>query len=405
MAGRLTDVRVVVGVGGGIAAYKAVELVRALQREGATVRVAMTQAAQEFVGPLTFEALTRHAVLTNVLGLAADRSIEHVEWGHWAQVLVVAPATADLLAKMAAGLAGDAVSCLHVCTAAPTVVAPAMEPLMWGHRMTARNVKTLQDVSGVTVVPPEDGPLASGRSGVGRLANVEAIVDAVAARLRPADFHGVRVLVTAGPTQEPLDPVRFISNRSSGKMGVALAQAAHSRGASVTLVHGPLTVALPNGVSAVPVTTALSMLDALEAQLPHADVLLMAAAVGDFRPKTVASQKIKKGLEKESLTLVANPDLLMSTKALNPACVRVGFAAETQHVEQYAAEKLKRKGLRLMVANDVSQKDAGFQVDTNRVTLLDGKRVQRLPLMSKLDTAHAILDRVLGLLPRNRKPR
>lgn len=395
MAGRLDGVRVVVGVGGGIAAYKAVELVRALQTEGAAVRVAMTPAAQKFVGPLTFEALTRHNVMTDVMALAADKSIEHVEWGHWAQVLVVAPATADVLARMAAGLAHDPVGCLFVCTAARTVVAPAMEPLMWQHPITQKNLATLVATQRVTVVPPEDGPLASGRSGVGRLAAPQAIVDAVAQGTRPRDLGGVEVLVTAGPTQEPLDPVRFISNRSSGKMGVALAQAALSRGANVTLVYGPLQVDIPAGVQPVPVTTALDMMAALQTHLPRAQLLLMAAAVSDFRPQKVASQKIKKGLDKESLALVANPDLLQTTRDLNPSCVRVGFAAETQHVERNAAEKLKRKGLRLIVANDVSQNDAGFQVDTNRITLLDGKTVERLPLQSKLDAAHAVLDRVL----------
>jgi phosphopantothenoylcysteine decarboxylase/phosphopantothenate--cysteine ligase len=400
MTGRLLDRRVVVGVGGGIAAFRAVDLVRALQREGASVRVAMTPAATQFVGPLTFEALTRHPVLTDVLALAKDGSIEHVEWGHWAELLVIAPATADLLARMAAGQAGDAVTILNVCSGGARVLCPAMEPLMWSNPLTQRNLATLASLPGTNVVPPEEGALASGRTGMGRLAAVETVLDAVVGALSPRDFHGVRVLVTAGPTQEPLDPVRFLSNRSTGKMGVALARAALQRGAQVTLIHGPLQVPVPTGMETHAVTTALSMLEALRTQLISADVLIMAAAVSDYRPAHVASHKLKKGAAEEPLALVANPDLLMTTQAINPRCFRVGFAAETQQVESHAAEKLARKGLQLMVANDVSAADAGFGADTNRVILMDGKSTQPLPLMDKTRVAHAILDRVASMRSR-----
>jgi phosphopantothenoylcysteine decarboxylase/phosphopantothenate--cysteine ligase len=398
MEGALKNRRVVVAVGGGIAAYKAVELVRALQRDGAQVRVAMTPAATSFVGPLTLEALTRHAVLTQVLGLADDSSIEHVEWGHWAELLVVAPATADLLARMAAGMANDAVTAMALCVRGARVLCPAMEPGMWDHPATRRNLATLE-AHGARVVPPDAGPLASGRSGVGRLATTDAMVAACRAALRPQDLAGRHVLVTAGPTREHLDPVRFLSNPSTGKMGLALAAAALERGATVTVVHGPIPRPPPPGCTAVPVTSALQMLDALQNLLPHADVLLMAAAVGDWRAAEISPHKVKKGGDTQTITLVANPDLLLSTRMVNPRCVRVGFAAETQDVLKHAREKLVRKGLALLVANNVSQPDAGFQADTNRVVILDPHGgEQSVPLMSKEEVAHAIVDRVVPLL-------
>jgi phosphopantothenoylcysteine decarboxylase/phosphopantothenate--cysteine ligase len=385
--------KIVVGVAGGIAAYKAVELVRMLQGGGATVRVALTPAATSFVPPLTFQALTRHPVLVDVLSLAPDCSMDHIEWGYWADALVLAPATADLMSRLAAGRANDAVTTLGLTCRGPVVLAPAMEPRMWSHPATQHNVETLK-ARGAHVVAPGEGRLASGRSGVGRLADLERVVDAVRALLGPRDLCGRRVLCTAGPTHEPIDPVRFITNRSSGKMGLALAGAARDRGAAVTLVHGPVTAPLPAGVHLVGVTTAQEMLAALVALLPGADLLLMAAAVSDWRPENPSPEKRKKGGTSESLALVPNPDLLVATRDVNPRCVRVGFAAETSNVRAHAREKLARKGLAMIVANDVTEPGAGFGVDTNRVVCITRDKEEELPLMRKEEVAHAILDRV-----------
>ena len=397
MPGALVETQVVVALGGGIAAYKGVEVVRELQRAGARVRAAMTPAATHFVGTLTLEALTRHPVMTDVLSLAEDRSIDHVEWGHACQLLVVAPATADLLAKLAAGMAHDAVTALALSTTAPVLVCPAMEPNMWAHPATQHNVKTLVG-RGVRLVAPQLGALASGRHGVGRLAEVADIVAAARGCLQPQDLTDRHVVVTAGPTREHLDPVRFLSNPSTGRMGVALAQAAGARGARVTLVHGPLAVATPPGVNAVGVTTALQMLDALNTAMKDADVLLMSAAVSDWRAAEVAQHKVKKGAAQQNLTLVANPDLLVETQGVRPGCIRVGFAAETQDVVAHAKEKLVRKGLHMVVANDVSQPDAGFAAANNRVVLVTASGHTALPLMDKLDVAHAVLGQVVALL-------
>jgi phosphopantothenoylcysteine decarboxylase/phosphopantothenate--cysteine ligase len=400
MTGALAGRRIVLGVGGSIAAYKSVEILRALQQEGANVRVAMTAAATQFVTPLAFEALTRHAVMTDVMSLGHDRTIDHVEWGHWCELLLVAPATANVLAQLAAGTSQDALTALALCLRERRMVlCPAMEPHMWLHPLTRRNLHTLTDLVNAQVVEPEDGPLASGRSGVGRLASLDRVVAAAGKALQPQDYAGIRVLVTAGPTREPLDPVRFITNGSSGRMGVALVEAARARGAAVVLVHGPLQVPQPFGVRLRPVTTAQEMLAALEEELPHADVLIMSAAVSDWRPKHVAGHKVKKGAAEQALTLVANPDLLLATRHVNARCVRVGFAAETQDLQRNAREKLVRKGLQLVVANDVSAPGSGFGTDTNRVLLLDADGEVELPLMSKARVADAILSRVRAHIP------
>jgi phosphopantothenoylcysteine decarboxylase/phosphopantothenate--cysteine ligase len=410
--GRLDGIHVVVGVAGSVACYRAADVVRDLRGHGAVVRVAPTRAAQAFVTPLLWEALSAQPCLTTSLDVEHGR-IPHVEDAHRARVVVVAPASADLLAKMAAGFADEAILSLLLSFVGPVVVAPAMESHMWQHAATQQNVATLR-ARGVRFVGPVEGPLASGRSGVGRLAPVEAIVEAaLAAALRAdvADLVGIRAVVTAGPTVEDIDPVRSITNRSSGKMGVAVARALALRGAVVTLVHGPLKHAPPPtpGVQAVAVRSAAQMAAATFAAVDAGcDVAVLAAAVADYTPAEVAPQKLKKDAGAPSLSLVRTVDIL-ATLGARPAGpgrpLLVGFAAETSDVEQAAEAKRARKGCALVVGNDVSGAGdgvgAGFDVDTNRVFLArqPGRAPSGwLPRMAKDDVAWRIVDEVRLLL-------
>ena len=424
MSGRLDGRLVALGVTGSIAAYKSVELLRLLQAEGADVVALLSPSATRFVAPLSLEALSRHPVESDVLALLADGRIGHIVIADTADVLVVAPATAHWLGAMANGLAGDTVTATALATSAPVVVAPAMDGEMWNHPATRANVVRLRDEFGYTVIEPDSGPLASGQSGVGRLAELPRIVDAVVeavtdrpvrapdAAARPplvdapreADLAGRHVVVSAGGTAEPIDPVRFIGNRSTGKMGVALAEAALARGARVTLVAGTVSVPLPGAATVVRVETTAEMRDAVLDLVEGADVLIMAAAVADFRPRRAATTKLTRG---EGLTVELEPtdDILAGASAAarapgarQPRTILVGFAAETGSLER-AAEKLRRKGVDLLVANDVSEPGSGFGTDTNRVTILapDGPE-QALPLQSKRAAADAILDRVAAAL-------
>jgi phosphopantothenoylcysteine decarboxylase/phosphopantothenate--cysteine ligase len=388
---------ILLGVCGGIAAYKAAELCRLLVQEGATVRVIMTAGAREFISPLTFSTLTGQPALTAIFGAGSDGPLTHIDLANKADLFVVAPATANILAKLAAGLADDLLSTTALAVNCPTLVAPAMNVNMYAKAAVQENLATLKR-RGWGIIEPEEGFLACGTTGKGRLASLERIVAACRRALAPRDYQDLAVLVTAGGTKEPLDPVRYIGNYSSGKMGYALARAAWERGARVTLITAsPLPP--PPEVKVVRVQTADEMLAALEERFKGADIVLKAAAVADFRPVAQAAQKIKKG-SKKKLTLELEPtvDILASLSRMKERQILVGFAAETEDLLANARQKLQSKQLDLIVANDVTRPGAGFDSETNIVTLLfpDGGK-QQLPQLSKLEVAHRILDAVKTL--------
>lgn len=418
--GRLQGRLIGLGVTGSIAAYKAVELLRLLRAEGADVSVMLTPSATRFVGPLTFAALSNHPVETDLLELLPDERIGHIVIADAADAIVVAPATAHWLGAMAHGLAGDVVTATVLASSAPVVVAPAMDGDMWTHPATQANVARLRDGFGYAIVDPDAGPLASGQSGTGRLAELPIIVDAIVAAVadrpvraadpaarpprtspaRDVDLSGRHLVVSAGGTREAIDPVRFIGNRSTGKMGVAVVAAALDRGATVTLVAANLEVSIPTGVTVVRVESTADLRDALVRLVGDGfDALVMAAAVADFRPVQHADHKLERGA---SLTLELEPttDVLAEVARTvgAPRPVLVGFAAETGSLDR-AADKLRRKGVDLLVANDVAEPGSGFRTDTNRVSILaaDGSR-DDLPLQSKRAVADAILDRVVAAL-------
>ncbi len=396
----LAGKEIVLGISGSIAAYKAVLLLRELTARGAEVAVVMTAGAEHFVGPLTFRTLSGRPVLSNLFDPQSDEAVEHVALAERAHVFVVAPATANVLAKAAHGIADDFLTTLLLAARCPVLMAPAMDGGMWEHAAVQANVATLRE-RGVTVFEPEAGALASGLSGRGRLPEIESIVEEVERVLTPGrDLTGERVLVTAGPTREPIDPVRYLSNRSSGKMGHAVATAALRRGAEVVLISGPTALKPPPGAVYVPVQTAEEMREAALQHLGAASVVIKAAAVADYRVERPSPTKIKSGGKREglSLDLVPNPDILKELAQKKGGAFLVGFAAETNDVRAHAAEKLRAKGVDLLVANDVSQRGIGFEADDNQVVLLDrwGGTLE-LPRMTKIQVAHAILDRVLAL--------
>ena len=392
--------RVLLGVTGGIAAYKTATLARELTLAGAEVDVVLTRSAREFVGAVTFEALTGRPVYDQLV--AAGHALDHIKLPRAAHVIVVAPATADFVARAAMGRADDLITAsLLAAGDTPVLIVPSMNDRMWAHAAVQQNVARLQEI-GYHVLDPESGPLASREegSGPGRMPEPATIRAHIARLLEPASsLRGKHVVVSAGPTREPLDPVRFLSNHSSGRMGVALAEAAWRRGADVTFIAGAIAVASPVGARVVSVETTDDMADAVRAALATADVLVMAAAPADFRPEAVAGQKIKKGASAPSLVLAHTTDILRDTrKDRRPGTVVVGFALETEQLDERAREKLEKKDLDLIVANQTGE-GSGFGHDTNRVTLLgrDGSR-DALPLMAKSDVADVILDRVAGLL-------
>ncbi len=396
--------KIALAVSGGVAAYKAAELVRRLQQERLEVQVVMTRNAQEFVAPLTFAALTGQKVITQMFSDSGggpanvESAIEHIAVAQRIDLLVVAPATANTLAKLARGIADDFLTTLYLATTAPVIVAPAMNVNMWEHAATQENVEMLR-ARGVRVVEPDEGYLACGMTGAGRLAGVEAIARAVCEVLGIRhDFEGETVLVTAGPTCEDLDPVRFLTNRSSGKMGYALADAANRRGARVILISGPTALTPPSGVECIPVRTTEQMRQAVLERLAECTVVIKAAAVADYRPVTQHAQKMKRGASRLSLELEPTPDILADVAREKGERILVGFAAETEQVAEHAREKLRAKRADLMVANDVTQQAAGFDQDTNVVTLFtrDGREVA-VPRMSKFDVANRILDEILYL--------
>lgn len=392
---------VLLGVTGGIACYKSVTLARRLAQAGATVDVVLTRSAREFVGPVTFEAVTGRRV--HLALIAEGHALDHIHLARAADLVLVAPATADFLARAASGRADDLLTAILLATRAPVLLAPAMNDRMWAHPLVQRNVALLRE-TGCHIVEPDEGPLAEGEAeGPGRMPEPETLLAYAARALEPAGpLAGRHVVVTAGPTREALDPVRFLSNHSSGRQGVALAEAAWRRGARVTLVAGPLTVPLPVGPTHVPIENTRELHDAVASLLPDADVLIMAAAPSDFRPGTVAERKLKRGDGGRTIELRPNPDVLRETRALRrPACVVVGFALETDDVLANARTKLTSKDLHLIVVNDAREAGAGFGVPTNRVTILgrDGTE-ESLPLLDKREVADRILDHVERLLPR-----
>jgi phosphopantothenoylcysteine decarboxylase / phosphopantothenate---cysteine ligase len=395
--------RITLGVTGGVAAYKAAELVRRLQQDGFIVQVVMTRSAREFVTPLTFAALSGQKVITDLFAESGgeanlESAIEHIAVAQRTDLLLVAPATADVIAKFAGGIADDFLTTLHLASTAPVVIAPAMNVNMWNHPATQENLEMLR-ARGVHVVQPDEGYLACGMTGPGRLAGQEAIVAAVREVLKlKRDLEGETVLVTAGPTCEDLDPVRYITNRSSGKMGYAVAEAAARRGARVVLVSGPTSLDTPAGVERASVRTALEMHQAVREHFSAATIGIFAAAVADYRPAEPLSQKLKRSKDPLTLKLEPNPDILASVaKEKGPRLV-VGFAAETDHVAENARKKLSAKNADLIVANDVTAEGAGFDLDTNVVTLLarDGRDLA-LPKMTKREVAERILDEVVRL--------
>ena len=405
----LAGAHIVVGVAGGIAAYKAAELVRLFDKAGARVDVAMTARAQKFVGPMTFQALTRRPVFTDLFSLTEEATIGHIQLADQADLVVIAPATANALARLAAGQADDPVAAIALATRAPVLVAPSMNVNMWAHPLTRANVSRLIEVAGYRVVGPGDGFLACRWTGPGRLAEPADIVEAAAHVLSPQDLAGKRIVVTAGPTHEAIDPARFIGNRSSGKMGAALAAAAQRRGAEVTLLLGPSAITPPVGVTVVAFETAAQLEAALLSAVDGADVVIMAAAVADYRPVRPAAHKLKRGElgAKTELALVANPDLLAglgNRRGRKKLPLLVGFAAETQHVVENARAKLAAKRCDMVIANDVSEPGAGFGVDTNRVTVVDHDGAVELPAGTKAEVAHRILDRVVARMAQPNRP-
>ena len=390
---------VVLGVTGGIAVYKACELLRLLQKRGIDVFVVMTQNACRFVAPLTFETLSGHPVAVDTFDRPQTWEVEHIALAKRADLFLIAPATANIMGKMACGIADDMLSTTVMATRAPVLVAPAMNTGMWENAAVQQNVKTLR-ARGVEIVAPVSGHLACGDSGAGKLEDVAVIAERACELLfAKKDMEGLRVMVTAGPSREALDPVRYISNRSSGKMGYAIAQAAQKRGAEVTLLSGPVAIEAPQGVKLVPFTTTQDLLDRASELAQEQDLLIQAAAPADYRAKEIAPQKIKKqGGEPMTFTLVENPDVAATLgKAKRSGQVFVGFAAETNDVLAHARDKLARKNLDMIVANDVTRPGAGFDVDTNIVTLITKDGQEALPMMSKAEVAQRILDRALAL--------
>jgi phosphopantothenoylcysteine decarboxylase / phosphopantothenate---cysteine ligase len=373
--------KIAVGVGGGIAAYKAGDFVRELRRQGATVKVSMTKAAQEFITPLTMQSLSGDAVLTDYFDASQEEKFGHLHLARWADAYVVLPATADLLARITAGMANDAVTTSLLAFRGPVLLAPAMNTAMWEHPATQRNLAVLRGTPNTHFVGPASGPLADGDVGAGRLADLPDLIEGVRGLFSGAPLAGKHVLITAGPTRESMDPVRFISNPSTGKMGLAVAEVAHARGAKVTVVLGPVGEVGSVPFELVRVTTADEMLEAVMKRVEAADVFVATAAVSDWKPQTVSTHKEKKTDGPQTVTLVRTPDVLMTASAKVQANVKrpllVGFAAETHDVIGYAKAKLTRKGLDLIVANDVSAPGAGFGVETNSVTVIgaDGSTV------------------------------
>jgi phosphopantothenoylcysteine decarboxylase/phosphopantothenate--cysteine ligase len=395
MPNNIKNKNIVIGVCGGIAAYKSIELLRLLQKQGANVRVIMTHNAEAFVGPLTFEALSGRSVCTSLFEKGEDVSIKHIQWANEANAVIIAPATANIIGKLANGLADDALSTFMLAVKSPVILCPSMNTNMYENRAVQRNLDVLE-ADGYHIVEPGEGELACGTSGAGRLPEPAYIVDRLLNRLAPKDLKGKRVLVTAGPTRENIDPVRFISNPSSGRMGYAVARAAEFRGAKVVLIAGPTNLPDPVNIDVVKVQTAGDMALAVFDHMDDSDIIIKVAAVSDYRPKERAERKIKKQKDEIVLPLQKTQDILKEVGMRKKDRVLVGFAAETEDLEKNAGKKLFEKNLDIIVGNLVNQPRSGFGTDTNKVILFykDGTK-EDLPEMEKDAVAHILLDRIL----------
>jgi phosphopantothenoylcysteine decarboxylase/phosphopantothenate--cysteine ligase len=394
MLERLSNKRILLGVTGSIAAYKAGELVRRLREHGAEVRVVMTKAATEFVTPMTFQALSGNPVHQHLLDSAAEAAMGHIELARWADAILVAPASADFLARLRNGRADDLLAALCLASQVPLAVAPAMNNKMWSSSATEDNIRVLRS-RGVLIFGPDSGEQACGETGAGRMQDPMVLLAQLAEMFETGALAGLHVLVTAGPTREAIDPVRFLSNRSSGKMGYAIAAAAVEAGARVSLVSGPVHLTCPDSVQCVPVTSAEDMLSAVMARMHDVDVLIATAAVADYRPEAIQPQKIKKGAERIELVLVRNPDILSVVKERYPACYCVGFAAETENLEHNARVKLHDKGVDMVAANWVdSNSQGGFDSEDNAVRLVWREGEQELPLMPKQKLARELVAHI-----------
>ncbi|MGD8176313.1 bifunctional phosphopantothenoylcysteine decarboxylase/phosphopantothenate--cysteine ligase CoaBC [Marinimicrobium sp. ARAG 43.8] len=395
----LTNKRILLGVTGGIAAYKSAELVRRLRERGAEVRVVMTEAAQKFMTPLTFQALSGHPVHTDLLDPAAEAAMGHIELARWADRVLVAPASADFMARLASGRGDDLLSTLCLATRAPISLAPAMNQGMWQNPATQANLEPLRR-RGIQLLGPGDGSQACGEVGPGRMLEPEALATALAAGFETGLLSGRRVVITAGPTREAIDPVRYLSNHSSGKMGYALAEAAAEAGAEVILISGPTALPAPERVTRIDVISARDMHEASLAQAQPCDLFIAAAAVADYRPQQYLSQKMKKaGETQRELTLVKNPDIVADVAQLFPKPITVGFAAESEQVLEHARAKLERKRLDAIIANDITRDGLGFNSDDNAVVLIDREREQSYEPMSKTQLARALIEQLARYLP------
>jgi phosphopantothenoylcysteine decarboxylase/phosphopantothenate--cysteine ligase len=389
---------IVLGISGSVAAYKAADIASKLVQAGARVEVVMTEAATKFITPLTLRSITHGAVVSDMFDPASQHAVEHIALGEAADAVVIAPATASTIANLAMGIADDMVSLTVLATKAPVILAPTMDANMFANPITQENLAKLK-ARGFIIVGPERGRLASGKVGWGRLSDTEKIITTVTQAVSQSrELKGKRMVVTAGGTQEPIDPARHIGNPSSGKMGYAIAQAARDRGARVTLITAPTSLPDPADIETVHVRTTAEMKTAVAKAVAKADALIMAAAVSDYQPKIAAKTKIKKETPGLTLELIRTPDIITKVRG---KFLRVGFAAESENIVANAKKKLQKKQLDLIVANDITDKKSGFGVDTNKVTLIDKKgKVEKLPLMSKREAADKILDRVLGMLKR-----
>jgi phosphopantothenoylcysteine decarboxylase/phosphopantothenate--cysteine ligase len=387
---------IVLGITGGIAAYKAADLASKLTQAGAKVEVIMTESATKLITPLTLRSITARPVVTDMFEPTDEYSLEHIALAEAADIVVIAPATANTIAKLAAGIADNMLTCTVLVTKAPVIIVPAMNVNMWQNSITQANIAKLK-ARNFIIVDPAYGRLASGKIGWGRLAEIETIIGTLKQVLgRKSDLAGKRIVITAGGTQEPIDPVRHIGNRSSGKMGYAIVEAARDRGATVTLITAPTSLPEPVGIEVTPVQTANQMKEAVAKAVAKADALIMAAAVADYQPKAIAKAKIKKDAPSLTLELVRTPDILTEVKG---NFIKVGFAAESEDLISNAKRKLGKKQLDLIVANDITSNDSGFGVDTNKVTVIDRNgKVENLPLLTKREVADKILDKVVKLV-------
>jgi phosphopantothenoylcysteine decarboxylase/phosphopantothenate--cysteine ligase len=396
MKNRIKNKKVILAVCGGIAAYKSIEILRLLKKAEGEVRVILTKSAQWFVGALTFEALSGQPVFKDMFQDGSEASLRHIDWAQEADGVIIAPATANMIGKLANGIADDALSTFMLAVTSPVLICPSMNTHMYANQAVQRNLDTLRS-DGYFVMEPGSGQLACGTTGPGRLPEPEQIFDRFLSCLSPKDLVGKKILVTAGPTIEPIDPVRFISNPSSGKMGFALARAAEHRGAEVTLISGPTHLADPMNVTTIRVRTAEEMADHVFQQMENADVIIKSAAVSDYRPQESQVHKIKKGKNELVLRLQQNKDILKALGRKKKHQVLVGFAAETKDLEKNATQKLAEKNLDIIAGNLVGSSDSGFESDSNTVTLFfkDGTR-ESLPTMEKLEVAHILLDRIIA---------